>query len=218
VLIGDFFSAGAIVSSLTLALFLFGFIKKLLCGIDVMDYIFIITAIVILVFPAYQGFRYLLPIYPFVIVYIILGAKSIKLNNGIINEYLLSLIIIILLYSNYYEGINNVIKSQIKVKAGPQTAYSKEAFDYIKKNTDINSTFVFVKPRVLALYTSRKSIGVGLGKNMQEMDEKFSEVGVDYLLTLEDLQNMTFDKYIEYYGSELELVWENERFKMYKRN
>lgn len=217
ILIKDYFSDDVIISSITITLLLLGFVKKIINKADIADYIFIAYLMVIFVFPAIQGFRYLLPIYPIILIYIVFGFKSIKLNFPSKRNVFLTMAVSGLLILIYYNGISSVFKSQKKTLAGPQTYYSTETFHYIQKNTDENSVFAFIKPRVLALYTERQSIGIGKGISMEEIDRKFSEVGVDYILTVEDKKSKQFENYLEHYNNKLELIWENDRFKIFQR-
>lgn len=217
VLIKDFFSDDVIISAITITLFLFGFFKKLLNKADIADFIFIAYLIIILGFPVVQGFRYLLPVYPIILIYIVFGFKSVTKNLPDKRNVLLTIAVSGLLILIYFNGISSVFRSQKKTLAGPQTNYSIEAFYYIQKNTDENSIFAFIKPRVLALYAERRSIGIGKGRSMEEIDRKFSEVGVNYLLTVEDKKSIPFENYIEHYSHKLELIWENDKFKIFKR-
>jgi hypothetical protein len=217
VLIKNYFSDDVVISAITITLFLLGFIKKIISKADIADYIFTAYLIIIFSFPAVQGFRYLLPIYPIILIYIVFGFKSIKINFPSKRNVFLTIAVSSLLILIYYNGISSVIKSQKKTLAGPQTSYSIETFHYIQKNTDENSIFAFIKPRVLALYTTRQSIGIGKGKSIEEIDQKFSEVGVNYILTVEDKKSKQFENYIEHYNHKLELIWENDRFKIFKR-
>ena len=117
----------------------------------------------------------------------------------------------------YINPIISIVKKQNNIVWGPQTDYSQEAFEWIRSNTDENDVFAFVKPRVLALYTSRKAMSIGVNKSMNELNYKFDESGVRYILTVEDMRNVFFEDYINYYKNNLELVWANSRFKLYIR-
>ena len=216
VLIKDFFSENVVVSSITLSLFLLGFIRKILSDIDVLDLIFIPYFLIVLFFPAYQGFRYLLPVFPLIIIYIVFGIRTLNFPFKLKNRYLLPLVLFVLFSDLYVKDIWSITESGGKTQAGPQANYSIEAFNFIRNSTDKSAVFAFVKPRVLALYTSRQSIGIGNVKSLNEIDQKFSEIGVDYIVETDDLQNQVLDNYINSYSSKLELIWENSRFKVYK--
>jgi 4-amino-4-deoxy-L-arabinose transferase-like glycosyltransferase len=217
IFIKDFFSDDPIISSFTITLFLIGFFKKIINKIDITDYLFIIYLVVILIYPVFQGFRFLLPIYPFIALYIVFGIKSIQINVNIKHKPLFPIIITILLFFNYLHDFKSILKYQKDILPGPQADYSIEAFEYIKENTDKDAIFASIKPRVLALYTSRQSIGIGIEKSQEEIDEKFSEIGVDYILILDDIKNNIFDNYIISYNAKLDLVWSNEKIQIYSR-
>jgi hypothetical protein len=216
-LIKNFFSDDPIISSVTITLFLFGFVRKIIKEIDFSDYIFIIYLFIILIYPIVQGFRFLLPVYPFIALYIVFGLKSISLNLKMKSKYIFPLAFVLLLFFIYVHDIRSILKYQKDIIPGPQTKYSIEAFDYIKSNTDKEAVFAIIKPRVLALYTSRPSIGIGMDKSPKEIDKKFSDVGVDYVIQLEDKKNVYLENYISHNKSNLTLIWSNEKIKIYSR-
>jgi 4-amino-4-deoxy-L-arabinose transferase-like glycosyltransferase len=216
-LIKEFFSQDIVISSLTLGLFLIGFVWKVVNKIDLVDYVFVFYLAIVFVFPVLQGFRYLMPVYPIIILYIFIVLKSILLPLKIKEGPVFALLLFFLLFWNYSNGIHNVLRHQKDTLVGPQEGYSREAFQYIRENTDRNSVLACLKPRVLALYTSRKSIGVGLVATIEEIEEKFSEVGVNYVVSNTDLKNIVLTNYINGYNNKLELIWSNEKFKVYKR-
>lgn len=215
-LLMNFFSEDAVISSFTISLFLIGFIKKLLTRSDVVDYIFLIYGLIILIFPAIQGFRYLLPVYPIVLLYIVFGFKSLKFDIKTQRIRYFQILLFLIMIFFYWKGFRSVWNYHKSTLAGPQTEYSQEAFSYIRAHTDEFAVFAFVKPRVLALYAERPSIGFGMGYSLEEMNEMYSSVGVNYIVTVEDKHNIIIDNYIEQFCSELELFWTNERFRIYK--
>lgn len=216
-LIQNFFSTNILIGAFTLTFFIIGFIKKIFSEFSTIEYIFILFILIILAFPSYQGFRYLLPIFPIIVIYIVKGLMTIQIDFKLRKSYIV-IIVGVLLLLNYKNNIQRIIKLQETTIAGPQAPYSIDAFNYIISNTPENSTFAFIKPRVLALYTSRKSVAIGINKSLNDIDDKFTEVGVDYLLTVDDIKNTIFENYIESYIGKLTLIWENEKFKLYKRH
>lgn len=217
ILIKNFFSDDPILSSVTITLFLFGFIKKIIKDIDLIDYIFIIYLFIILIYPVVQGFRFLLPIYPFIAIYIVVGLKSIPLKLKKKSKYVIPMAFALFLFFIYLHDIKSILKYQKDIIPGPQADHSIEAFDFIKTKTDKDAVIAVIKPRVLALYTSRPSIGIGMDKSPEEIDKKFSDVGVDYVIQLEDKKNVYLENYISHNKSNLTLIWSNEKFKIYSR-
>ncbi len=216
-LIKEFFSQDIVISSLTLVLFLIGFVWKTINKSDLVDYVFVFYLAIVFVFPVLQGFRYLMPVYPIIILYIFIALKSVLLPLKIKEGPVFALVLLGLLFWNYSNGIHNILRSQKDTLIGPQEDCSSETFQYIKENTDRNSVLACLKPRVFALYTSRKSIGIGLVATIEEIEEKFAEAGVNYVVSNTDLKNVVLTNYINGYNNKLELIWSNEKFKVYKR-
>lgn len=119
----------------------------------------------LIVWPYTQGFRYLLPIIPFYIYFVLVGVASIsdsrdqllhaswKIGSG-------CMIILILLMSwkASFKSLS-IAGSNLGIKEmGPYFPTAQDLFAYIKDQTDEDSIIIFFKPRVLRLYTNRPSI------------------------------------------------------------
>lgn len=215
-MIKELFSEDHLIGALTLTLFLLGFIRKLIVRADIIDYTFLLILAILMLFPAYQGYRYLIPVIPFILLYILYGLQSIRPGFKAKKEFLLLFLGIIVLLS-YHSGIRKEFQPEKYPCQGPQAEYAQEAFNYIVDYTDENAVFAFLKPRVLALYTSRSATGIGMVEDVSEMDRKFSELGVEYLLTVEELESARLVNYISRYQGKLEEIWSNDRCVIYQR-
>jgi hypothetical protein len=96
---------------------------------------------------------------------------------------------------------------------------TRELFAYVKTNTQKDDVIVFFKPRVLALYTDRRSVVIaipGIGVDPLERMKQFSVDWViarknyenEYQPGLRDLVKQKSDQFI--------LVYENDEFQMYR--
>ena len=116
---------------------------------------------IILIWPSYQGLRFLLPVIPFLLFYTFVGIEqTITLSPLSKNwkKYLLYLPVIYLLGTFLYQGIHYLTNKSSMVKThGPFEESSQELFEYVKTHTAEDATIVFFKPRVFTLLTGRRS-------------------------------------------------------------
>jgi len=132
------------------------------------DYHFIIYSGFTLILYSYPpfiaGLRYVFPVLPFYIYFILVGwdwlSSILKDRNLRVVRYfgnaLLLIILLVGIASSLSLAIENLSgRRQIE---GPYDRSSTEMFRFITKNTGVESTIVFFKPRVLRLITGRRSL------------------------------------------------------------
>jgi hypothetical protein len=219
-----------ITKSFMLTMVLLGFIKKSIRKFTLTDFLVVFYLVVILIYPyGRSGFRFLFPLLPFLMNYVVIGLKSIHLGIKIKTPAKVILLGILLLIQYKY-GIDEMNKVRNIKQEGPCSDDSWLVFDFIKNRTPKNAVIAFIKPRALALFTNRKCIANNISQfGMNPMEQKFEEAGVDYYLLycrkqneewsilLDEMMNLPLEKYIESTPSEISLFWSNERFKLYKR-
>ncbi len=194
-----------------------GLVRKFLQNPGILEWLALAYSAVVLTFPtANQGLRYLFPILPIYIFFIISGARSCHLGGKVKANHLL-ILIAILCCVHYPSGIQKLLAEQGKTTIGPQERQSKEVFQYIKENTSKKAVFVFIKPTVLSLYAERNCMANRRDQDVAGMATKFEQVGVDYYLTNSDLANGALDRFLIKHKVKVRLIWSNEKFKLYKK-
>ena len=148
----------------SLPLFIVGMLKRRNLDYHIITYgaLFIILLIG---WPGRQGLRYLFPILPFYISFVLTGLESIQdKSDEILNAIwkaasVCSVIVIVafLLRVSIKDASNN-LKRQRMMKTGPYVSTSKDLFTFISNNTENDSIVVFFKPRVMRLFTNRQSL------------------------------------------------------------
>lgn len=205
-----------ILSSLVFSFILLGMINKFSRKFDTKDIIILLYLFVIMIYPYRgSGFRFLLPVLPLFMYYLVIGLKSVKLNFRF-NNIILTLVLSAFVLIQYISGISNILKHQNRILPGPQEFPSVEAFNFIKENTPEKTIIVFSKPRVLALYTDRRSLSNERNETLIKMKNKFDEVGVDFYLIHNEISDDSIKKYINVNNEFIELVWNNKKFYLYK--
>ncbi len=199
-----------------LLLAFFGFLSRLKKP-TVLEYTIICGAVILLVFTTNAGgFRYLLPFLPILMIYIYEGFKVIKLPYTV-NEKWISAIIFFAFILVSPKVMSEIIEKQTDIKHGPQEPVVIEAFEAIDKYVPEDAIILFSKPRVLALYTARKSMGNNPDPSSNSTNQLATKNSFDFILYNTDLSNPDLELYIEKHTDTLELLWTNDRLSLYKR-
>jgi len=145
------------------------------------DYMFLIymliTMPIIMFFSGRQGFRLLIPIFPFFLYFLFAGlsaitlsfdlsgnSKSYKINT--VSFFGVGLVVVSVLYlanTVYQNKFIDKVSSDDVCEAGNQNPYYNdglELFHFIKANTDPADGIIFFKPRIMSLYADRKSFAL----------------------------------------------------------
>ena len=183
------------------------------------DLVFFVTGTYLLMLFLYpyqsSGFRFLLPLMPVLLIYTVNGFKSIRWRYSVPKKYLIPVLAVFLL-GQYVPGIIRLIQKPAVTLTGPQEETSQEAFEVIRSRVPENETILFTKPRVLALFTERKSVCNELGDDVEKMDLLVNEKNVKYILTNENLSNAAVEKYLEAKKDGISLIWSNRKFRLYR--
>jgi hypothetical protein len=209
-----------LIQSFVLIFTIIGMIMKFIKKFDLIDSITLFYILTLLCYP-YQkdGIRLLFPILPFLFYYLVLGIKNVKISFKYTKKQMIILLFGLFILFQYLEGITNLIKQQKDVIYGPQDKDAVEAFNYIKTHIPKNAIIDFMKPRALALYTDRKGYAHSENYTLQELKNKFDEIGVSYVLYNEPFgwyaPDEVLKEYIKVYKDNLILLWNNNMYKIY---
>jgi hypothetical protein len=207
-----------IIKAFALTFFILGLVNALLHKISFIEILFGGYVVALFIYPnSTQGFRYLFPVLPFIMFYIVKGLKSFTLSRHI-NQYILTMGIALLCLLSYRTGITRIMNSQQQILQGPQEPEAVEAFDYIKKNTKNNDTIVFIKPRALTLYTGRYSFTNHPAQDSTSLTKRINLLKSRYFLLTSDMDNSALRNYITKRKDGIMLKFKNSKFEFYLLN
>jgi hypothetical protein len=190
------------------------------------DYLYIfyllINLAILIYWPHRQGFRFIIPIFPFFLYFLFIGLskidlliniseklKPLKINMAILFGTGLLLISLAYFSQALYQSIG--IK-KTSVEEGPYSPESIELFDYIRKNTKEDEAIIFFKPRALHLYTGRRSLVIN--KYNFEIDQ-LSSLPANYIV-FNKKRYLSSELAIEDLNNKPECVFENKAFILCK--
>jgi hypothetical protein len=177
---------------------------------------------VIIVWPIWQGLRFLIPIIPLYIFYALVGVQAFskiewkKVGNL---AYPGLMIAVSLSYASKYSNTNFG-----PLPEGVGKKESVELFNFISKKTADDDVFVFVKPRALALYTGRRASIYFDSEDDLDLCRLFYGIGVTHVvvshipaLSAYNLGNSRrLRRFVEEYTANFEPVFANTDFTVYK--
>jgi len=158
------------------------------------DLFFVLMCLLIVFLPVHDP-RYFLPAIPLLFFYCYTTFKVIlpritKLNGRWVG-IVLTLIYLRMGYGNLKEAAKIVPAGMI-----PQTR-DLAAFRYISQHINDNDVILFTKPRLLTLYTGKKSINTAWQIPMTENKHIFDSVGVKYVLIVDGLDDSYYKDYMK---------------------
>lgn len=207
-----------IIKALALTMFIIGFINETFKKISFSEIFVVCYILAISAFPnSTQGFRYLLPMMPFIMFYIVTGIKSIRLTRTFNRNWVAVTLAFVCLLT-YKTGFSQIINTQSQTLQGPQEFEAIEAFNYIKNNTLKTDTIVFIKPRALALYTNRHSFTNHPLQDSASISANFKELKPHLFLLMNDIENPALRSYIKSNPLQMKLLFRNKVFELYEQS
>lgn len=196
-----------------LVLTVLGFIHLLFSSYKWELLLFIGYGIVVLLFPfSSQGFRYLLPVLPIIMLCALYGGKSIVLPIGV-SRYTAGAVFVLFMTFVNFRDIRSTMGEKV-VGRGPMTEDNKVMLDYIKSSIPKDALIATIKPRALALFTDRRTCLIPKNATAPFISNRMKEVQPDYLLHINDLQtDLVNELALHDHDS---LVWEHAGNKVYK--
>ncbi|MFZ3105016.1 MAG: hypothetical protein WA096_10000 [Smithella sp.] len=215
-----------------------GLIRRHRCDYHIIVYIILTFVLFVLLASPLQGLRYLFPILPFYISFVITGLEIFqggKTNTEQKIRKWVCLIPILVVFT--YFAINsagNAYANMIHHREtlfGPYTATAQNMFSFIRSNTEKENTVVFFKPRLMRMMTDRKSLMLRTKEDLSRGDylclhfitQKKDEVS---LSEMEELLNLKIVLARDQVSPDViadllkqkaaSLIYENSEFKIYK--
>ena len=144
--------------------------------------------LIILIYPySKEGFRFLLPVFPLILLYIYYGVKYISSFVKItkFTYYFSALFLVFLLMSNY-SYFKYVTVHKNKYLAGAQEKNAQEVFSFIKHSISDHAVVAFIKPWCLNLFSSRSSMYFSTQVQLGDLELDLEKYKVNHILVCTD--------------------------------
>lgn len=162
----DFFSGTScnnILYSISIPFCFIGLLKRYRRDYHIIVYI-LLTLLIYILWPAWQGLRFLFPVLPFYFSFMLTGVNSFQESmderRSILKIFcVIPIYVIILLFGirSMSSAYDNVINNR-EISTGPFSETSDSMFEFIKHNTEADSVVIFFEARTMRMMTGRNSI------------------------------------------------------------
>lgn len=175
----------------------------------------VLYLVVIWTWPEWQGYRFIFPMLPFFIYFVIQGIRVTLSKFGetiktVLQKGVYAFLILIAIFFAFNSGsyAYENLRANREIN-GPFDPFSLETFDFIQNETTPDSVIVFFKPRAMRLMTDRYALALTECDRIPEGDYLVlsKKVGENLQIPPDRIEecNLSLDK-----------VFENRRFIVYK--
>lgn len=206
-------------TALVSALALLGYVLRWRAG-PAMPEMFVLAYLVMILFwPAPQDLRFLIPLLPLYLFYALQPLQRHQQRQqhrptplGAAPAVALLLVVAASYASAYTRSDFGPIDEGI---AMPETV---ELFEFLDARTSPTDTVVFIKPRVLALFTQRPSTSYFVAERDSELWHYINNVGATHLLVADwsVIDQRYLRPFVERHAHRLTRVFENDDFELYR--
>jgi len=181
------------------------------------DWLFLVYMNLILVYPYLGGgFRFLLPVLPFILKYIFIAADWIRSLFSIKSQVpLIALLVVILL--QYIPGNIDHARSMSLTEQGPNEMPAARTFNFIR-DLPGDAVVVFVKPRALSFYSGRKAAYFIRDIQPEQLPGLFKRMNAHYFLLCNEnkkVDDALLRSFIADNNSKLKIIWRDNYFELY---
>jgi hypothetical protein len=197
--------------------FVIGLLIHLKKGISSFDLFFLSYFVILLVWPSYQSLRFLVPILPLYFLYIVEGFD--RLLDLIKLPWIPKIITLIVLLSLIFYYANDYITSFPQPISDIEKKETQELFQFIRMETRSDDLITFYKPRVMALFTQRKSVAIAIPPPNGDTLARMEKLGVNIVILrknydFEHQQGLSL--LITTYPGNFKLLYENSEFQVFR--
>ena len=133
-----------------------GYLSKLRMGPHLPEF-FVLTYLgMVLLYPSWQGFRFLLPIIPMMLCYVYFGISKVAVLFGRKVRYV-PILAVLLIGWLFYPFLMELQRNHRQPIEGPMLPEAQEVYREIQRSTPSDAVFFAEKPRALVLFTGRKA-------------------------------------------------------------
>ncbi len=157
------------------------------------------------------GLRFMLPILPLLFYYVIYSFKN--------SNKVLQVVAICVGFSPFFlqaKSTYDYSRNWPEHVSGPQSGLSQELFAFVRSETSKDASFLFIKPRVLALYTGRSAMSNERNQEVESIKNQLDSIPIQYLLHAKRIRNPGLVALVETYPEKVEKSFENPGFVLYR--
>lgn len=206
-----------VVFVVTAGLAVYGYRRALRLGPTVIEIFPWLYVVPVLVWPAYQGTRFLIPLIPFYLYYCMLGMHQLQVRAETRKRTLVALgTVVALVYGGKYSTMQYGPMAD-----GVATAESVELFQFVKQATPPEAIFIFSRPRALALFTDRRASAPVIADDPCRLWRYVAEIRASYVITgppapASNAEAVYLERFVAGYPAAFQRVMGNDALAVYR--
>ncbi len=193
---------------------LFGYSRKVSTRLTACEIYLPLHLAVSIVWPFPGGLRYLIPIFPLYVFYILLGLKDFRARYPVNRLERSSLAVLLLLVATSYAGSYSKVDFRT-IPGGFGNTKCMEFFRYVREKTDPTSVFIFRKPKALGLFGDRSTSVYPASGSDSELWNYINSVHADYVVE-SPIDDPFWDEFLDRNRTRLTQAYSNGDFKVYR--
>jgi hypothetical protein len=208
---------------ITISLFALGGFLFRIRKFEISEIFFLFYSAIIILWPANQGTRFLIPIFPlylFYFFYFFEVINSISFKKKYINNAISIVLFIVISSAGLSYCMLYSKRGLPAINQGIHKIHSVNMFEVVRNKTNENDVIIFIKPRVLALMTGRKSSRYPKPKNDEELLNYINKIGASSLIVpisyYSNLRDPYLIRFIVRNNTRFKHIYSNNYFAYYK--
>ncbi len=201
-----------IFQKLVLAAFLIGIFIQLKKKFRLLELIAFLYIGVLLLYPYTGGYRFLLPILPIIMLWVMEGFSVFTPHVKYKNSVGFSMLLLFML--SFYPELKSLKQREKLPYGSPQLPEALALYNWLK-DVPNQETVLFLKPRALAYYTNQKALSTEPNASLKSLTHDIKTFEVRYVIQTIDLEYPALNEYVNNLQTQ-QLVYENFRFKVWK--
>lgn len=168
----------------------------------------------IFMWSGYQGFRYLIPIAPLLYFFPMVGFDHLRDKKSLWINTLAAFVVLLTFISFTSRYVKIIGKHEVNI----ENRCAQGMFAYIIENTPEDARIIFNKPRVLSLFTGRRSSKFYPVDDERSQKKYIKDIFAKYIITLplEREYEKKLKEYIKNNQENMNLIFKNEEHSIYE--
>ena len=165
------------------ALAALGYVTSIRRQVTFLEIFPVFYLIAVLAFPGFAGRRYLQPIFPLYLLFVSRGLQCAWLTRRATLRRVVFASLLVAVTVSYGASYTQL---EFEITEGISKPESVAMFDYLISRTEKDDVIIFIKPRVMALLTSRKASVYHTPGDDSDLWDYFDRIGATHLVVVEN--------------------------------
>ncbi len=208
---GNSLTLRLMLTALVVTLALAGYWMRARRELTVYEVFPVFYVLVILVWPANQGLRFLMPLVPLLFFYALYALEHSRPLHGTATRRVATAALFLALAASYVGQYLNPGGPGETRTTGVHEIEAQELFSFVREHTEADDTFIFRKPRALALFTGRSAAAYHEARQESELWGYFADIGATYVVNA-IWDDPDFQDFVERNRSRFVEVFSNSKY------